>query len=365
VLIGDGTIPQLSPRVSPAERIAGTSTSAVDWTPSRGIGGYVLYAVIDPHDAVPEDIEGNNVVSRTVQVVQGGAGIDGVAPHVDAFSVNAGAEIVYDQDVSMWVEATDFAQPGVLPSGVASLYFVELVFNESAGVWVPVGASGWISFANSSTWSLAPQGGLRFLQAWASDGRANVSRYPFQQQVNYVRSCEYVARDGARTYRQSLARGDVLQVEVVPCQGDPDLYVWPPDWEDGRPPWVSNLYAGTEALSITAPVSGVYEIEVYGYTAARYSIQIEPQPASALALTGTEAAFYTAARYSIQIEPQPASALALTATGAASYTAGITDKVRRTAPALPPDSAPQVIMGIPPAPVTWQVHQVYLPLVLR
>jgi hypothetical protein len=278
-----------------------------------------------------------------VQVVQGGPGIDGVAPHVDAFSVDAGADVVYDPDVSLWVEATDFAQPGVTPSGVASLYFVELVFNESAGVWVPVGSSGWISFANSSTWSLLPQGGLRFLQAWASDGRANISRYPYQRQVNYIRPCDNVSRDGARTYRQGLAQGDILHVEVVPCQGDPDLYIWPPDWNDQterRPPWVSNQYGtATEAISITAPISGVYEIEVYGYTAARYNIQIEPQPTSSI--------------------------LALTATEATYYTAGVTDKVTRTAPALPPDSAPRTIMGVPPAPVTSQIHEVYLPLVLR
>jgi uncharacterized protein YegL len=338
VPIGNGTIPLLPPRVSPSERISGTSTSAVRWTPSRGIGEYVLYALVDPDDAVAEDLEDNNVVSRTVQVVQGGPGIDGVAPHVDAFSISTGADIVYDQDVPLWVEATDYAQPGIVPSGVAHLYFVEFIFNESAGVWVPVGASGWISFANRSTWSLAPQGGLRFLQAWASDARANVSRYPFQQQVNYIRSCDYVARDGARTYRQDLAQGDILYVEVVPCQGDPDLYIWPPDWAAGRPPWVSNLYAGTEVLSITVPVSGVYQIEVYGYTAARYSIQIEPQPAS--------------------------SALAVTATEGVFYTAGVTDKVTRTAPALPPDSAPQIIMGVPPAPQVPD-HRVYLPLVLR
>jgi len=339
VQIGDGTIPLLAPRVSPSERISGTSTSAVDWTPGQGLGQYTLYAVIDPDDTVAEDIEDNNVVSRTVQVLPGGGGIDGVAPHVDAFSVNGGADVVYDQDVALQVEATDFAQGGVTPSGVAGMYFVEFLFNESAGVWVPVGSSGWITFTHGSTWSLVPQGGLRFLQAWASDAQANISRYPYQQQINYIRSCDCVSRDGARTYRQSLAQGDVLSVEVVPCQGDPDLYIWPPDWEDGRPPWVSNLYAGTEVLSITVPISGVYQIEVYGYTAAHYNIQIETQSAS--------------------------SVLASTSTEAASYTAGVTDKPQRTAPALPPASVPQTIMGVPPAPVSSPGHRVYLPLVIR
>ena len=44
---------------------------------------------------------------------------------------------------------------------------------------------------------------------------------------------------------------------------------------DGRPPWVSNL-SGTavDAVAFTAPVGGVYQIEVYGYTAAWYQLDI-------------------------------------------------------------------------------------------
>ena len=50
-LIGDGTIPLLSPRSS-------SSTSSVNWTPSA-TGTYTIVAVIDPDNAITEENENN------------------------------------------------------------------------------------------------------------------------------------------------------------------------------------------------------------------------------------------------------------------------------------------------------------------
>jgi len=64
-------------------------------------------------------------------------------------------------------------------------------------------------------------------------------------------------------------------VTLTPVWGDPDLYVWPPDWQAGRPPWVSNRSdVQVDEVAFAAPVSGVYQIEVYGYTAAQYQLSI-------------------------------------------------------------------------------------------
>ena len=335
VLIGDGVIPEMPERVTPYERIHGTSTSAVPWTPSQGVMGYTLYAVIDPDDQVLEDIEGNNVVSRTVQVLPSIPGIDLVAPHVDEFQINSGADTVFDQQVDLHVQATDFAQPGSTPSGMDQFKIVELLFNEAAGYWVPVRASGWQTFSEDSTWTLHPQNGLHFLQAWASDKAGNVSRYAYQQRVNYSHSCTPVARDGVQVYRQDVAAGDTIYAELISCQGDADLYIWPPDWP-GRGPWVSNQTgSATEVLSFTAPISGEYQIEVYGYTAAEYSIQIEVQPGSVLPWANSRSV------------------------------AGSKDNnPTRTSPAVPPSSVPRtdLMSGAPPEPP--QVHPVYLPLVV-
>ena len=55
---------------------------------------------------------------------------------------------------------------------------------------------------------------------------------------------------------------------------DPDLYIWPPD-ADTRPPKVSNLGGSAdESIVWVAPVSGVYQVEVYGYSAAQYQLAV-------------------------------------------------------------------------------------------
>ncbi len=350
VQIGDGIIPLLSPRVNPTERISGTSTSAVGWIPSQGQGKYTLYAVIDPDDKVVEDIEDNNVISRTVIVAPPASPQqDRVAPVVTVFEIGNGTDnvdSVYTPDVTMRVNAQDFAQQNVTPSGVDKLYFVEYLFNQAAGVWEPVQTSGWQAFNANWDWSLVAQGGLRYMQAWVSDKVGNVTRFPYVQRFNYIRPCESVGRNGTRTYQQDLQAGDVLEVQVMPCSGDPDLYIWPPDWDTGgRAPWVSNQEHGaTEYISITVPVGGIYQVEVYGFTPSRYDIQME-------AHRGVVAA------------------ADISAASAGDVVHVNANKQLPSEPVLPAGSAPLLIAANPPEPV--QVapaapqYSVYLPLSTR
>lgn len=350
VQIGDGTIPLLSPRVEPNERISGTSTSAVGWIPSRGQGKYTLYAVIDPDNKVVEDIEDNNVISRTVIVAPPASpDQDQVAPVVTVFKLGNGTDQVdnvYDTEVTMQVNAEDFAQQNVTPAGIDQLYFVEYLFNQAAGIWEPVQTSGWQPFGANWDWSLVAQGGLRYMQAWVSDKVGNVTRYPYVQRFNYIRPCEAVGRNGTRTYQQDLQAGDILEVQVTPCSGDPDLYIWPPDWDtDGRPPWVSNQeHEATEYISMTVPVDGVYQVEVYGFTPSRFDIQMD-------AHTGVVAAADISA----------ASAGDVVHVNAA--------KQAPTEPVLPANSAPLLIAGNPPEPVEVTPQEpnfsIYLPMSTR
>jgi hypothetical protein len=166
---------------------------------------------------------------------------------------------------------------------VSDLRYIEFEYNQGARLWLPVQDSGWISYSLASTnyaWTLTPVGGIHYIQAWARDGAGNISHYPYQQSVNYLPPSDWVGRNQTRVYRRALAQGASLQVVLTPVSRDPDLYVWPPDWQEGRPPWVSNL-SGSEVdeLTFTAPVSGVYQIEVYGYTAARYQLSIVTEAA--------------------------------------------------------------------------------------
>jgi uncharacterized protein YegL len=364
VEIGDGTIVLMPPRVSPTERIAGYSTSEVDWTPSRGEGIYTIYAVIDPDNAVEEDVEDNNVISWDVQVLPSAVdnpGVDNVAPLVDSFLINRGLgfDTIYDAEISVQVTASDVqGETSITPSGVKNLSFVELVFNSATGAWVPVQSTGWIAYTQnmSMTLDLFPRGGLRYLQAWSSDAEGNISRYPYSRQINLSKRCNGVSRNGTDVYREKLAEGQQVYVEVIPCKGDPDLYIWPPDWDPtqpdgGRPPYVSNQEnIATEVISFTAPIAGVYAVEVYGYTASEYNIQIEPVPTTTLLQAISEAP---------ELEQMDGY-----------ISAGISqEKSIPDTPVLPADSAPPVSMGVVPAPATLPAntpnHQLYLPAIQR
>jgi hypothetical protein len=91
-----------------------------------------------------------------------------------------------------------------------------------------------------------------------------------------MKPIEIVARNQARIYRRDLEAGESLNVQLKPQSGDPDLYIWPPDWAEGRPPWVSNLEGkADDSLTFVAPVKGTYQIEVYGYTRAEYELTIQ------------------------------------------------------------------------------------------
>jgi uncharacterized protein YegL len=277
VLVGNGTIPLLSPGIEESVRVTGTSTSAVGWIPSQGPGRYTLYAVIDPDDDVLEDIEDNNVVSRTIQVATARPpGRDAVAPRVNNLVVAGGADFVNTATISLTVQADDFAQPNVTPSGVQRMLFVEYIFNSAAGVWEPVQNSGWMPYVADTAWSLVQQSGLRVIQAWVIDGANNVSRFPYQRRVNYTRPCEVVARDGQRVYLVDVQQGDIVEVEVRSCSGDPDLYIWPPDTQ--APPFVSNrANQALEYIQIPADrtQTGTYQVSIYGYSRAEYIIEIE------------------------------------------------------------------------------------------
>ncbi|MGB0383557.1 MAG: VWA domain-containing protein [Ardenticatenaceae bacterium] len=281
LLIGRGNIPLISPRIGPNDRINGFNTSFVDWTPSQGPGEYVIYAVIDPDNTVEEDIETNNVVKRTIQVLPGGPGVDQVAPRVDVLTINGvvSPTTVYDQQVELHVESEDLAQADVLTTGVTHQLFVEYLFHESALVWTPVQSTDWMTFTEDTTWDLHPSGGLRFIQAWTVDKEGNISRFANQKSVNYSPPCAPVARDGAKVYRQHLEVGEILNVEISACEGDPDLYIWAPGTERGEPPWVSNQPGDVpETIRFQATEAGEYQVEVYGFTRAEYSISIEVEP---------------------------------------------------------------------------------------
>jgi len=356
IKIGDGKVPFVPVRVGPTERISGTSSTAVRWRPTK-TGEYTIYAVIDPpgNGSVTEDIETNNIISRTVRVlppVDQLPGKDGVAPVASSFNLNRGSDIALQQAITMEVNIEDFAQPGSTATGVYSLSVVEVLYNEAAGVWVPTQWSGWQDvkipgkiITQTLAWTLAPKGGIRYLQIWSTDKAGNVSRYPYQKPVSYLGGCkdQRVSKDGTVQFRRVLTKGDIIDASLIPCSGDADLYIWPPDWSGGRPPFVSNL-AGSKVADATqtggyaVPVSGVWTFEVYGYTNADFSLSID-------VAAGSPARLAALSTPRDNLDPS---------------------KPVRNAPALPTDSVPSITMGVlPPAGPSPSGNSTYLPLIVK
>jgi hypothetical protein len=262
VLIGERVLPVLSPREE-------GQTQPITWTPTAA-GDDSLYAVIDPDNVVAETYEDNNTVQRTVSVLPPAP--DQEAPHVDSFVINGGASTTAARAIRLDTEASDEPASG----RVAKLLFVEYAFSEGAGQWVPIQWSDWLDYAASHenyTWQLSPPGGVKALHAWAADEAGNISRFPFRRQINYLPPSERVEYNQRQIYRYTLTSGQTLVVQLNPLGGDPDLYIWPPDYAT-RPPWVSNLRTGVDDVSLTAPISGVYQVEVYGFSAANYQLTV-------------------------------------------------------------------------------------------
>jgi Tol biopolymer transport system component len=296
-----------------------------------------LYAIIDPDDNVPEDIDTNNVVSRTVTVAA--ATSDRKVPEVRSITVNGtrGATV----DVPNATVEIDAIDPQPNPSGVQSIHIIEYVYNEGAEQWVPVVQSGWLAYdalPDSYRWSLVPQAGMHYLQVRAVDKAGNVSIGRSQQLANYTPATEQVRRRESHIYRYNVAAGEQLTVDLEVLSGDADLYVW--SSRDDQSAGVSNL-EGNSNEQVTTPVADsalVYQVEVYGYTSAEYRLTAQVGPAQA------------------QLQATPA-------VGGVSST-----KDQPDAPVVSVSSVPDERQGSVPAPEiadTPSGSSIYLPLVVR
>jgi hypothetical protein len=324
--LGSGSIVLLSPRSS-------ESTSFVNWTPPTA-GSYTLYAILDPDNAVPESLEGNNVVSRTLTVLP--PANDQLAPRVERFTIDGGAATTTDLAVQLEMSASD-----PLPSsGMKSVLYQEFEFSPGASQWIPVRNSGWLNYAaarTNYTWQLLASPGMKYLQAWAADQSGNIAVAPFRVHINYIPPIDRVGLDQAHIYRYLLAAGNQLVVTLTPLNGDPDLYIWPPDLN--APPYVSNLSdTAVDRVTFTAPVSGEYQIEVYGYEDAEYRLTVQVNAASSASVHSSPNSE----------DPNP-------------------DKEELTAPILSRDSTPSNRQGLPTAPTLPELPPtfIFLPTIAR
>lgn len=248
-----------------------SNSTDVMWTPPHA-GSFTLYAVLDPRNKVVESDETNNLIKRNVTVMPTIVDMD--APIIEKLTVNDGAVTTQSTAISVTVAATDAEHT------VRAIYLVEYEYVRGADEWVPAQWSGWLDYDGTPTryaWDLLPSPGIKYLQAWAADEKGNAMSQPALTGINYVPADEdQVERGQVRLYRYSLGRGDRLSAFLIPVEGDPDLYVWPPDFQI-RPPWITNLSKGVDEIGFIAPMDGVYQLEISAYTDARYRSAVELQ----------------------------------------------------------------------------------------
>ncbi|PDV98520.1 PPC domain-containing protein [Candidatus Chloroploca asiatica] len=239
--------------------------------------------------------------------------------------------------VRVEVEAID---PPPDASGVQALHVIEYVYNLGAGQWVPVVQSGWMPYSATPTgfnWTLLPVPGMHYLQVRAIDQAGNISIGRSQQLANYQPDTEQIGRRQTHVYRYLAEAGQQLTANLEVLSGDADLYVWSSRADQSAR--VSNLEGdANEQVIIPASeiVPGVYQVEVYGFTAARYRLSVAlAAPASTRLLMRTEGGL-------AESKPLP------------------------TAPVAPVTSLPDERSGnVPPPVVSATSNNVYLPLVRR
>ena len=325
-VLGNGVIPLLSPR-------AVESTSSVAWTPPAE-GQYIVYATIDPDQAINEDIESNNVVSRTLAVNP--ANLDTTPPIIDQFTLDGGAHDSLDLSVDVTVQASDPA-PG---SGVQFVFVREYLYSQAAEHWLPIQESGWLPYAGVQraelAWTLFATPGARFFMAWVIDSAGNVSA-PVRALINYRPEEDTLGLEQVRTYRYLLKPSQPVSVTLEPRSGDPDLYVWPPDYAT-RPPWISVEPAGiVDTVALMTPVGGIYQMDIHGFIASDYRLQVAIDSPQQRATTRT------------------------------TWDAAAETKPARTRPLISLARDPDVLRHTPPAapPVTIADFSLHLPIVGR
>lgn len=261
IQIGEGIVPLLG------ARDPGQNTLAVSWTPPT-VGAVTLYAIIDPDNQVTETNENNNIISRTVTVHTATA--DTFPPQVESFTIDDGAASTVTSTVTLTTIASDLHEPS---TGVASLRYIEFTYREDVGQWIPLQQSDWLSYTDSplvTLWQLDATPGVKYIQAWAADVAGNISLEPASAAINYVPLGAQLDVGNTHFYRQALTTGEHFTATLTLLSGDADIYVWGPDNT-----LVTFSNGGTnsvDSVDFVASAAGVYQIEVYGYTAADYEL---------------------------------------------------------------------------------------------
>jgi hypothetical protein len=205
-------------------------------------------------------------------------GGDTVAP-TGNLEIKHRAQVTNEVTVTLTFTATD--NPG--GTGVVWMMVREWGWDMSQG-WHDMHGGGehyggmnhmgtWQPFTDTAGWPLSPLPGVKYVTAWFADAAWNISQ-PATARINLVPQPASLRLGEGHHYRYTLQAGQAVTISLHVISGDPDLYVWQPG-HLGVPDWASNVHSGDEQVSLVAPATGVYLVEVRGYTDAVYDLNLQ------------------------------------------------------------------------------------------
>ncbi len=311
-----------------------SDTAPVNWTPDVGL--HTVYALIDPANVVAEINDNNNVVSRTITVL--GDEEDLSPPVVAVVEVAGGALTTTDRNVTVNVIAND-PPPG---NGVSHVRISEFVCAPGTDDWEQVAASAWIDFPSTPatySWQLSPGPGAKMLRVFAADAAGNISAFE-DTLINYLAPAASLVAGETHCYRfpglPGLAAAAEFRLRITPLSGDPDLYIWPPDFATNGGQY-SIKADGQDELTLIPMLPGEYGVEVFGYTDASYTLEANP-------VGQLESATQMDARAAV---------------------ANAEQKKPKSEPSFPPDALPVTREAVPLPPGSAMDYRMHLPIVMR
>ena len=153
--------------------------------------------------------------------------------------------------------------------------YVEMHWNAGAQNWVPVQFTEWLAYGQAHRWLLHPAVGMRYLQVWVADKTGNISAAPTKIVFNYVPGENLLLAGETQILRTHARAGQCLQVTVTPTNGDPDLYVWPPNHSDSQLYWYSIKGPGeVDRVEIDVPSTCHYQVEIEGITETAFRLDM-------------------------------------------------------------------------------------------
>ncbi len=257
--LGTGTTQEIGPG------LGSYGMASILWDTANYSSTVDIYAVIDPFNQYTETNKLNNIAKHTFTIIP--VLNDDIPPTIGDVTLNGGAQITRDPVINVTLVATDTGG-----SQLQSMYLIERVYSVATHTWVKVKDSGWLPYQSTFTMTMINRGGAHYYQVWVADGRGNIVAEPVMRRINYINTGQSVREGDTNLYQLNLAQGEKFTATLTTVSGDADLYVWQPDTSSAGES--VNSGTGTDVVTFTVPVSGVYSVEVYGYLDSVYNFDM-------------------------------------------------------------------------------------------